>query len=190
MTLSEARRIYLKSDCSHFTMCNNDYEGYLAYKRLEVSKEQENKWKNEKIRILYRELQKTGDYMLFNRLYEIAVEFRDYDKLRLLLNALDLIKQPMSNLERISVAETILGRKLTRVRSGMMYWAYDIGQRGITLLLYDYVEQYLDISTETDAELQKRIKRGMRLCKSIMKELGFRISSRKAAVIYSAYEYD
>lgn len=171
MTTSEAKEIYLKADCSYFQMCNSDYSGYLAYRRLEIAKTQEDRWKKEKMRILYRELQKTGNYLLFDRLYEVAADFRDYETLLLLVNALELIKQPMSQKQGITVAETILGKRFMKVRSGMIYWAYDNGQRGIMLLLLDYVMHCLEDAQITEVDLEKRMKKAYRLYHRIRADL-------------------
>lgn len=178
MTTREAREIYLNSDCSYFLMCTNNYSGYIEYKRLGLQKTQEDVWKNEKLHMLSVEMQRTGDYRLLQRLYEIAVEFRDYEKLRLMLDALDRIKKPMTPLQRVDVSETILGRKFMRVRSGLVYWAYDNGQRGIAILLMDQVLQYLNIPNVTEVELERRIQKGKRLSKKIIEDLKLNFKER------------
>ena len=60
MTTKEAREIYLKSDCSYFIMCTKYYSDYIQYRQLEIPRNQETEWKNEKIQILYDEIRKTG----------------------------------------------------------------------------------------------------------------------------------
>lgn len=178
MTTREAKEIYLNSDCSYFLMCTNNYSGYIEYKRLGVQKSQEDTWKNEKIQMLLTEIQRTGDYHLFQRLYEIAVEFRNYEKLHVMMQALECIKKPMAPSQRAEIAETILGRKFMRVRSGLIYWAYDIGQRGIAILLMDRVIQYLSIPKVTDIELERRIQKGKRLCKKVCADLKLNFTER------------
>lgn len=171
MTTREAREIYLNADCSYFLMCTNNYSDYVEYRRLELPKAQEVVWKNEKIKMLYNDIRRTGDYRIFNRLYEIAVEFRDYEKLMLMLEALKQIKEPLTPRQRIDVAETILGRKLPKVRSGIIYWAYDNGQKGIAVLLMNQVLEFLKIPNVTEIELERKIQKGKRLCRKINVEL-------------------
>ncbi len=178
MTTREAREIYLNSDCSYFLMCTNNYSGYIEYRKLGLQKAQEEVWKNEKLQMLSAEMRRTGDYRIFQRLYGIAVEFRDYEKLGIMLDALKRIKKPLTPLQRIEIAETILGRKFTRVRSGMIYWAYDNGQKGIAILLMDEVLQYLDIPNVNELELERRIQKAKRLCKKIISELKLNFTER------------
>lgn len=179
MTTNEAKELYLASDCSYFKMCTSHYSSYLQYRQLGLPKEQEDKWKNEKLKLLQIEIQRTGDYRIFNRLYNIAVEFRDYKKLRLLLDAYKRIKHPLMIRERISVAETILGKRSSQARSGLIYWAYDIGQKGIAILLMDQALRYLEYPYGSDIELGKRIQKGKRLCKKLNIELALNYSERE-----------
>lgn len=171
MTTSEAKELYLASDCSYFVMCTYHYNEYMQYRQLGLPKEQEDLWKNEKLRALQLEIQKTGDYCIFEKLYNIAVEFRDYKNLRMLLDTYQRIKQPLTDLERICIAEVILGKRASKVRSGMIYWAYDVGQKGIAILLMDQALRFLELPYGTDVELDKRIQKGKRLCKKLNLEL-------------------
>lgn len=181
MTTHEAKEIYLNSDCSYFLMCTNDYSGYIEYRQLGLQKAQEEVWKNEKLQMLSMEIKRTGDYRLFRRMYEIAKEFHDHEKLNIMLDALSRIKSPMTPEQRVDVAETILGRKFMRVRSGLIYWAYDTGQKGIAILLADAVITYLNLSTVTSVDLEKRIQKGRRLCHKITEELKLNFSERDFA---------
>ena len=87
MTTDEAKELYLKSDCSYFIMCTYHYSSYMEYRQLGLPKEQEDLWKNEKLRMLKVQMQKTGDYKIFGRLYDIAVTFRDYPRLFMMWDA-------------------------------------------------------------------------------------------------------
>lgn len=171
MNTDEAREIYLKSDCSYFQMCNHNYSKYLEYRRLGTTKEEEEKWKNEKIHLLYQELRMKQDSRLFGKLYDITVEFRDCEKLQLMYEALNFLKYPMEPHHSVCVAEIILGKKAWRVRSGLIYWAYDIGQMEMAVLFVYETMYYLNISHVTNVELNKRIKKMRRLCKRIVNEL-------------------
>lgn len=184
MTTSEAREIYLEADCSYFQMCNSDYSRYKEYRRFGTPKEQEEIWRNEKIEMLYKELQVNGDYQIFNKMYDIAEAFRDYQKLQLMYDALFFLKNPMNPQQRVSVAETILGRRACRVRSGLVYWAYDIDQKGVAILFLKGASHYLDISYVGNVELHKRITRARRLCKKINGELELSVDfvEKKVAV--------
>lgn len=178
MTTKEAREIYLKSDCSYFVMCTNYYSSYIEYKKLGLPTDLENTWKNEKMVKLGVDIRRSGDYRLFQKICEIAEDFRDYEKLRMVLEALRSIREPLETRQRISVAETILGRRHPKVRGGLIYWAYDIGQKGIAILLMDQVLEYLFLPNAGDADLIKRVRKGQRLCKKIIADLDLHFSSR------------
>ena len=178
MTIREAKEIFLKSDCSYFLMCTNNYTDYVKYRQLEIPKNQETQWKNEKIQVLYAEIRRTGNDKLFHRLYDIAAEFRDFEKLQIIMNALNSIKQPLTPNQRVTLSETILGKRAIKVRSGLIFWAYDNGQRGIAILLMDLVLDYLDIPNVTAIELEKRIRKERRLCKKIIAELNLNFSKQ------------
>ena len=171
MTTKEAKELYLASDCSYFAMCTYHYSRYLQYRQLGVPKMQEDRWKEEKLRILQIEIQKTGDSRIFDRMYEIAAEFRDYKRLRMMLEAFKQIKHPLNLPQRVGLAETILGKRLPKARSGLIYWAYDIGQKSIAILLMEQVLQYLEIPNVSNVELYRRIQKGKRICKKLNTEL-------------------
>ena len=179
MTTNEARELYLKSDCSYFIMCTYHYSGYMQYRKLDPPKMLESLWKNEKIQMLQREIRRTGDYQIFERLYGIAVTFRDYSNLFIMLDALKHIKGPLSIPQRISIAETILGPKVLKARSGLIYWAYDVGQKSAAIILMDQALKYLEVGSETDTELEKRIQKGKWICKKLNIELQLNFSERE-----------
>lgn len=178
MTTKEAKEIYLKSDCSYFIMCTNYYSDYIEYRKLEIPKNQETEWKNEKIQMLYTEIRRTGNDQLFQRLCEIAVEFRDFEKLLIVMYALRSIKEPLTQKSRINLSEVILGKRSPKVRSGLIYWAYDNGQRGLSILLMDQALEYLNISNIKDVELERRQRKARRICKRIIKELNLNFSKK------------
>ena len=178
MTTREAKEIYLKSDCSYFIMCTNYYSEYIEYRKLEIPQKQETEWKNEKIQMLYAEIRRTGNDKLFQRLCEIAVEFRDFEKLLIVMYALKSIKEPLTQKSRLDLSEVILGKRALKVRSGLIYWAYDNGQRAISTLLMDQALEYLNIPNITDVELVRRQKKARRICKRIIKELNLNFSKK------------
>ena len=57
MTTDDARELYLTSDCSYFIMCTYYYSGYMQYRQFDPPKTLESLWKNEKLRMLQKEMQ-------------------------------------------------------------------------------------------------------------------------------------
>lgn len=178
MTELEAKEIYLNSDCSYFVMCTNHYSSYIQYRRLELPRAQEEIWKNERIQMLYLEICKTGNFRLFNRMYEIAVDFHDYNNLVILIDAFRHIRQPMRSQDCISVAETIIGKRNTKARSGLVYWAYDNGQKGLAIYLMDQALELIYQPGEKGIEMERRIRKARRTCKRIITELRLNFTKR------------
>ncbi len=94
------------------------------------------------------------------------------------MEALRSIREPLEPRQSISVAETILGRRNPKVRGGLIYWAFDIGQKGIAILLMDQVLEYLFLPNVSDVEMLKKIRKGQRLCKKIIADLDLHFSNR------------
>lgn len=187
MTRNEARELFLNSDCSYFIMCTKYYSKYLEYCQLELPKSLEQVWRNEKIQMLSMEIRRKRDYRLFIRLCDMAVEFRDYEKLRIVLNALRFVNPPTAMDQRLCMAETILGRKALKNRSGLIYWAYDNGQLAIAIMLMDQALQYLGGSEEMDKEMEKRVRRGVRVSKRMIEELDLGFSKRDLRFYYGVH---
>lgn len=173
MTDQEAKELFLKSDCSYFTMCNRYYSEYVAYRRLEPTQEQENAWRKERVAVLFKGLQTWGESELFVRLYGVASQLHGYDELCLMVSALSYLKYPMSPEDGIAVAETILGKRNRKVHSGLVYWAHDEGQRGMAILFLDEAMHRLDESASTKIELERRIQKAKLLYRKIIEELGY-----------------
>lgn len=95
---------------------------------------------------------------------------------------------PLTSLDqRLCMAEVILVRKAIKARSGLIYWAYDNGQLAIEILLMDHALQYLAVSEEMDQETQRRIHKGIRVSKQIIKELDLGFSRRELRLYYGIH---
>ncbi len=176
MTINEARILYMSHNCSYFLMCMERYNEYIEYCRLGVPKEQEEGWRREKIRTLFRQITITQNYELFDNFYQITVVFRDYYNLRLVLDAFKAIRRPKEPEPNISLAETILGKKGPKARSGIIYWAYDVGQKAIAILMMDQALQCLDQHNVYNVDLQKRIRKAKRISRILNEELELHFS--------------
>lgn len=187
MTLREAKELFLKSDCSYFNMCTDDCDRYLEYRRMGVSKAQEDVWRKEKIHLLYIEVGRNRDLVTFNRLYELGREFRDFENLRTMMYAYKKLKFPMEPKDNIGLAETILGERHPKVRSGLVYWAYDNGQLALALIMMDQALQLLDMPKIEDPEIKKRIFKKRHLCVQLINELGLSFSRKDLEMLYGFF---
>lgn len=171
MTLEEAEIIYKKSNCSLFVMAREDLTNYNLYKKLSVDKKLEQQWQIEKIEEMEGILRETGDSNIFNRLYDLAVNFYDIKRLEILISCLDYIVFHDIK-DSLCIAETIMGRKELPVRSGMIFWAYDIGEKEKSIRLAEKVLSFLNVQTD-DIRTKDRIDRDLIKIKKISEELNF-----------------
>lgn len=167
MTIEEAKDLYIKYDGSLFALAREEKSKYEEYKSLEISNEVEEKWKQEQFLILYEQIKITGDATLFNRMYDYLEKSKN--NIAIMENALNYIKYDTLDI-KASVAETILGRKDIAVRSGLVFFAYDLKE-------YDLARRFLvftnKILTEEAAgnDIMSRIERDIRKCILLDKEL-------------------
>lgn len=171
MTIPEAKVLFQSYNCSYFRMCIENFCGYMEYRRLEIALWQEEEWKEERIREMYGEILKTGKTETFQEMYEIAADFHNREKLILLCNSLHGIPMPEKIQNRIELAETILGRKNRNVRSGMIYWAFDLHNLRLTVLLLFYVQSCLEEIKSRDIYMIRRVQRAKRLYRVIEGEI-------------------
>ena len=157
MTLEEAKKVYKKNNCSLFVMAREDKDNYNLYKKLNVDKSFEEKWQIEEIDDLVKRLDECGDARIFNRIYDLCVDFRDTERLCLMIKLIDkiIIKDVTTSL---CIAETIMGRKMLSIRSGMIFWAYDLELKDEAKILIRKVLSLVDIQSDEKEEKTRAIR--------------------------------
>lgn len=173
MTIPEAKKIYQKYNCSTFRICTQDFSLYMEYHRMEIARWQEREWKNEKIQEMYGELIQNGKVETFLELYEMAAEFHDTEKLSVLYRSLEKIAVSQKPHRKVDLAETILGKRDKSVRSGMIYWAYDLRCRKLAGTLFLYVQNCLGEIRTWDVYINRRIQKAKHLYITMKQELGY-----------------
>lgn len=152
----------MKYDCSLFAMAREDQYAYEDYKALNISNKIEEDWRQELIKDLLIEIKKNGDASIFTRMYYLTENMHNKEKLVIMMGALEHIKY--SDLKtKAYVSETLIGRKDIAVRSGMIFWAYDIGEKEMARQLLMFVNNLLN-SEVGDENIDFRIKRNMEKC--------------------------
>lgn len=172
MTIKEAKDIYKRNNCSLFVMAREDLDNYKLYKSLNIEKNLEMKWKGEVIEELVDLLRETGEYIIFNRLYDLAEGFHDRERLKLMIESIENIRIEDAE-SSLCVAETIIGRKMLSVRSGMIFWAYDIGAKKEAIILIKKAISFVNIGSNSE-EVNERACRDMNTINDIVNllELG------------------
>lgn len=162
MTIEEAKKLYFKYDCSLFAMARENKNAYENYKTLKLSNAIEQEWNQELFFILWEQLKETGESVFFNRMHHLTEKFHNRESLIIMKEALNFIKY--DNLEnKVCISETVIGRKEITVRSGMIFWAYDLGEKELAVELLRFVMNLLNSET-SDEEIRSRIERDMKKC--------------------------
>lgn len=162
MTIDEAKKLYIHYDCSLFAMAREDKKAYEDYKALNLPRTIEEEWSREFFFILYEQLKATGDSAVFNKMYHIADKLHDKESLVNIKEALSFIR--FDDIEnRLSIAEAVIGRKDITARSGMIFWAYDLGDKELATELMQYVINLLN-NKSNDNEINSRVSRDVKKC--------------------------
>lgn len=169
MTIKEAKELFLKYDGSLFAMAREESLAYENYKLLNVSSETVQKWKQELFLDLWEQLKGNGSGDLFNRMYNLSEDKHDRNNLLILKEA--LYEVDYINLKvRASISETVLGRKVLSERSGMVFWAYDIGEEKIAKELLQFVLNLVTVTT-ADSKIKSRLEKIVKKCYLISSEV-------------------
>lgn len=171
MTLEEAKKTYKNNNCSLFVMAREDKDNYTLYKQLNVGRALEEEWQIEVIEDLIRCLDESGDARIFNQIYDLCVNFHDTERLQLMMKLIDKIRIKDAN-TALCVAETIMGRKMLSIRSGMIFWAYDLELKDEAKLLIRKVLSLIDIQSD-EKEDEIRAVRDYKKIKEIIDILEF-----------------
>lgn len=171
LTLEEAKAIYLKYDCSTYGMAMEEIDAYNEFRKLNISKTMREEWRQELFDALIDQLKSNGSEYLFYRIYKLAENGNRQNKERLLAlkDALAFIKYE-DLVVNACVSEGIMGRKALSVRSGMIFWAYDLGEYEMAKELVLYTMNLLSYQP-TEERLKGRFERDRARCCLIEKEL-------------------
>lgn len=113
------------------------------------------KWQDELFHELFLRLKDEKDYRLLNRMEKIAEERANKSYLDVMVKAVDCVRYD-SPLIKMIVAETILGRGSMTARTGLVFLAYDLGEKREAKYLLDRAKALLIFDTESDNEKTRR----------------------------------
>lgn len=168
MTREEAKELYIKYDCSLFVMAREE-EKYDEYRTLKISVEEEKKWIQEQLLISYEQIKTSGDSRIFNKMCSYFEKRKSLENIMMIEEALKYVKYEDPE-TKVSVVETILGKKDFSVRSGLVFGAYDLND-------YEMAKRFLlfvKITLSNDfhqKDIAARVDRDIQRCYLLGKEL-------------------
>lgn len=161
----EFKKVFLMYDGSLFSIAREEKEAYESYKLLNISEETLEKWRQELFLNLWEQLKENGSSDLFNRMYNLSDGRHNRENLLILRDALH--KVTYTNLKvNACISEIVLGRKDLSERSGMIFWAYDLGEQEIAEELLLFVLGLLMVQT-SDEIIKHRLERLIQKCNLI-----------------------
>jgi len=138
-------------------MAREEKEAYESYKLLNISEEMLEKWRQELFLNLWEQLKENGSSDLFNRMYNLSESRHNRENLLILKEALHKVNYTDLKVNAC-ISETVLGRKDLSERSGMIFWAYDLGEQEIVKELLQFVCGLLMVQT-SDENIKHRLER-------------------------------
>lgn len=171
MTFDEAKKLYINCNCSLFVMAREEKEAYDEYRLLNISRTTEEEWRYELFLSLWEQFKNDRSGNLFNRMYNLLENRHNKKNLLIMEEALYKVnyENPKMN---ACISETVLGRKALSERSGMVFWAYDLGEQEIAKNLLQFVKKLLTIQI-FDEKILDRFEKGMKKCDLIASELNY-----------------
>lgn len=171
MTFEEAKKFFFKYDGSLFAMAREEMVAYENYKLLNISEETLEKWRQELFFNLWEQLKKSGESDLFHRMYNLSENRHDKENLMILKDALHSVNYVNAKVS-VSISETVLGRKDLLERSGMIFWAYDLGEEETARELLQFVWGLTKI-TVSDENTRLRVERIVKNCYLISSKINY-----------------
>ena len=167
----KVKKVFFKYDGSLFAMAREEQEVYENFKMLNVSEETVEKWRQEIVLNLWEQLKISGSSDLFNRMYDILDNKHNRENLLILKEALYKVNyiNPEVN---ACISETVIGRKVLSVRSGMIFWAYDLGEQEIAKELLHFVWGLVSLQT-SDERIKGRLERIKENCYLISSQINY-----------------
>ncbi|MBN1467088.1 MAG: hypothetical protein JW924_00040 [Fusobacteriaceae bacterium] len=178
MTLEEAKAFFKEMNYSLFSMAREDLERYEKYKRLKISKEIENRWREEEFYIHLNIINKNIEnkrktfevWNSINIMSELIDNIKDINLIKLIYKLIVDLSVELSIKDKIIIAEIIIGRKNVSCRSGLIFLSYDLNDRKLPNCFFQLTMDLLNIKVINDED-NERLKQNIEKCMLIKKEL-------------------
>lgn len=174
MKLEEAKELFFSSNCSKFEMGRENPSAYKQYTELNIKKEEENKWREEKLYQYILDIENGNNnqklWLILNKIYDWVETIKNKKSISAIRQVIKTLNDSLNENEKVVIAEIIIGRKARSCRSGLIYLSYDLGDINSANLFASKALELLEYNF-SDNSLNIRAKNASILCYSIMKEL-------------------
>lgn len=122
----EAEKFFKKHDGYSFAMWDLEHEKYEQYKKLKISKKQENIWLVQKAEEYSTDIDNSDKpWLIYMKMGDMLASYVNTKTVDLMLNTAKKTEDKLDAKNSLSFAETIIGRSDVSTRTGWIYWAYD-----------------------------------------------------------------
>lgn len=167
LTEIEAKNIFINAGCSH--LCIAAKSPYLAdeYLSLNISKELEDKWRDELFnKYFYSILNCSDEILLWNihrKMTDLLYITKNINELEKLLFVTEFIKDDVPQKDKLFVAETINKNGSRSARKGLIYLSYDLNKK-------DFAKTFINLSKYYSFFIEGKT-RNLDLCNLLLNEI-------------------
>ncbi len=174
-TIEQAKEYFRAMECSSYHMWREYPQRYEEYKQLNISKETERVWQEERFGEYYTSIIENTDgkslWNLHARMYDLFEALKSESALLKMLEVTKHIRDRVPTQDRVKVAETINGRTAREARHGLIYSAYDLKNIPAAQAFIELASHFSIYEGQERFEIE-RSQRASRLCNEIKLELG------------------
>lgn len=174
-SIQQAKEYFISMGCSHFHMGREFPQRYEEYKMLNISKIKETEWRIEQLDEYFNDIIGNKDntrlWVVHSSMAELVETLKTDIALRKMLEVTQYIRDLVPIKYRVIVSETVNGRGNRKLRTGLIYLAYDLNNIQVAKA---FVELSLHFATYDEGKSKdfERCQEARKLCLGIKAELG------------------
>jgi hypothetical protein len=174
LSLEEAKDLFMSMNCSTFVMAREDLPLYELYRKLNIDKQIEKKWREEKLLDYYNKVkegvEETDIIKIYNYMEDIVENLKTLNSLKIIMEVTTIILIKLKDIDRVIIAESIIGRLDISERSGFIYGSYDLGDKDLACCFFNLILSLIDFECK-DKNIIKRLDNIKKLYGIIKNEL-------------------
>lgn len=179
MTKQKIEEFYKKNNCSTVNMANDNLPMYSEFLKLKIDPQLLKLWQKEHLDQLLKNIKETGEILFFYSLTDLVENHLSVEYIDAFISSLDYIdlnikEEFLGNhkltynpeLRSCCITEQIMGSKDISLRSGLLFYSYDIGafnqyeflkEKAIKLLAFNSKDEEIILRKNRDMQKLKEI---------------------------------
>jgi vacuolar-type H+-ATPase subunit I/STV1 len=174
-SMKQAKEYFMSMGCSHFHMGREFPQRYEEYKQLNISKKKETEWRMEQLDEYFNDIienkNNTRLWAVHSRMADLVETLKTAIALRKMLEVTQYIREIVPINDRVIVSETLNGRGNRKLRTGLIYLAYDLKNIQVAKAFVELSLHFATYEEKKGRDLE-RCQEATKLCNDIKAELG------------------